>query len=207
MKKYFNLKSLLLTMVPFTCFSQVTITGPTCVTAGMVYQYNITGSWDSTSTMSVCVTGGSIADTSIKGGCTPQSAPLGAVQVIWNAGSGSIALTSSKGNASINVQLADALQPGSLDAGIQMIDSGAVPATIHCSLPSGGYCSPSYSYQWQRSYNAVAWEDISGKTGQNLDFSTGPDQSTYYRRKTTETESGSIAYSQPALVGLNFKNN
>jgi len=212
MQKSINLTLLsVLIIASFSpAFSQVAISGPTCVVSGTVYQYTISGPWDSTATMQVCVTAGSIADTSIKGNCTEQTAPLGAIQIVWSeSGNGSISITSTKGNASLQVQLTTALQPGVLNDHVkfQMVDSGTVPATISCSLPTGGSCNPSYQYQWQRSYNAVAWEDIGEGNDQDFIFTTSPDHATYYRRKTTETLSGTIVYSEPALVGLNLRNN
>jgi hypothetical protein len=59
--------------------SQVTISGPTCVVAGTVYQYTITGTWDSTSTMQVCLSSGVIADSTAGSSCTVTGAPLATI--------------------------------------------------------------------------------------------------------------------------------
>jgi hypothetical protein len=203
--------------VLFICFSspglvcaQVTITGPTCVTAGTVYQYTVQGAWDSASTMQVCITGGIIADSGISSNCTSQSQPQGAVRVIWNDSTGgSISLTSPKGNASLQVAVATTLQPGVIDslACIQEVDSGSVPQAILCSPARGGACSPGYDYQWQQSSDAVSWSDIPGATAENLNFSAGIDGNGFYRRKLTETGSGTIGYSGLATVNIKIKVN
>ena len=76
-------------LLPRIGTSQVSITGPTCVVPGVIYQYQIQGNWDSTSTMQVCLSGGVIADSTDTNICTPAGgAPLSSVLVIWNGGSG-----------------------------------------------------------------------------------------------------------------------
>src|ERR1700733_10013314 len=95
-------------------FSQVNVTGPTCVIPGTVYQYVITGPWDSTSTMQVCLTGGQLADST--GTCTPTGWPLSFVLVTWNPGTtGSLQLQSSNGNSTIAVSISSSLSGGVLD--------------------------------------------------------------------------------------------
>jgi hypothetical protein len=59
---------------------------------------------------------------------------------------------------------------------------------------------PSYSYQWQQSTDNVNFSDISGQTSLSLTFSAPLTITTYYRRKVTETVSGSVAYSNSATV-------
>ena len=212
MRKIISLLVLIISLsVPGLLPGQVTITGPTCVATGTVYQYNIQGPWDSTSTMQVCITGGTIADSSITGHCTAASgAPLAAVRVSWDdLSGGSLSLTSSKGNASLQVNVTSALQPGMIDstALIQEVDSGHIPQTILCSPASGGDCSPEYDYQWQQSSDAVSWSDIPGATAGNLEFSTGIAQGGFYRRKLTERISGTIGYTEPATISIKIKVN
>ena len=147
MRKIISLLVLIISLsVPGLLPGQVTITGPTCVATGTVYQYNIQGPWDSTSTMQVCITGGTIADSSITGHCTAASgAPLAAVRVSWDdLSGGSLSLTSSKGNASLQVNVTSALQPGMIDstALIQEVDSGSIPQAIACSPAREGPALP-----------------------------------------------------------------
>ena len=187
-------------------YSQVNISGPTCVMPGTTYQYSISGNLDSSSTMHVCINGGIIADTSIKGSCSGDGPPLSAVLVVWSNGNqGSLTVTSSKGNASINVNVTSSLATGLIDpasAQQNFYDTLSIPAVIHCSEGSGGSCAPSYSYQWQRSQDAMTWEDIPGVSGKDLSFSQPAVHTFYYRRKITENHSNTIGYSSMAVVNV-----
>jgi len=201
---------LILFLTPRFLFSQVTISGPTCVTTETVYQYNIQGSWDSASTMQVCITGGAIADSGLAGNCTSQKAPFGSVRVTWNdLSGGSLSVNSSKGNASLDVNVTTALQPGLIDSAwkFQAVDSGIVPHAISCLPAAGGACEPHYSWQWQQSADAGVWSDISGAINPALSFLRPVDQPTYYRRKVTETVSGTITYTDAAMIYVTTKTN
>jgi len=48
----------------------------------------------------------------------------------------------------------------------------------------------------------LGWINISGANGKNLTIATGLKQTTFYRRKVTETTSGSISYSNVATVDV-----
>jgi hypothetical protein len=200
--RIFYLISLL--AIPYFAFCQVALSGPSCVVPGITYQYKITGNWDSTSTLQVCITGGVIADTAGTNSCTPTGgAPLYSVLVIWNDTTGaSLHIVSSAGNNTLNVMITSPLLAGSIDtlSSSQIIGYDSLPTGINCSVDTGGSCSPTYSYQWQASPNNVSWEDVTGSTSQNLGFTTPLTQTTYFRRKVTETVSGSIAYSGMAAV-------
>jgi len=193
--------AMLLSMMGFAGHAQVGISGPTCVTPGTVYQYLITGNWDSTAFMSICINGGIIQATGDS--CTPQGAPVGQVLVSWRAmGNGTIIVTSSLGNAGMNVTVVAPLAAGSIDSlsRTQLLAPGDTPAGITCSAASNGACSPSYSYQWQRSFDRVSWDNLDGATGLSLTIDSALTQSTYYRRQVTETSSNTIAYSDVAAV-------
>src|SRR5579862_2782522 len=195
--------SLVIILNSLSVIGQVSISGPTCVIPGVIYQYTISGSWDPNSTMQLCVSGGIIADSTDTTTCTPAGgAPLSAVTVIWSGNSnGLLTLTSSIGNTSLNINLTQALAPGVLDStGYQAIAYDTIPETINCSPDSGGFCSPSYADQWQQSLDQVTWTDIAGATSQNLNFTSPLPQTTFFRRKVVESGSGSIAYSNPAAV-------
>jgi len=187
----------------FPALAQVSLTGSPCVIPGVVYQYNIKGNWDSATTMQVCVTGGTLhMNGAAAQACTvPGGLRLDAVQVAWN-GSGTIKVTSSKGNASLTVTATSALQPGSIvtAAQTQTIPRKSVPLTINCNTDTGGACQPHYNYQWQQSLDRVAWVDVPGATGASLKFSAALTNSLFYRRKVTETASGTIGYSDVASV-------
>src|SRR5437762_10581748 len=98
----------ILILVFFTqkSFSQVVISGPTCIVPGTIYQYVINGSWDSSSTVQVCITAGLIVDESDSVACTPSLNAINKVLVMWNdsaSDDGSLTVTSSLGNASLTV--------------------------------------------------------------------------------------------------------
>ena len=167
-----------------------------------VYQYNIQGAWDSTSTMQVCVTGG-VLNGNGSNQCTGHGGILSEVLVTWSGASdGSISVSSSKGNGQLNVRLTSTLNPGSISNEFksQSINSGNTPNSIICTVSTGGSCSPSYVYQWQESANDLKWSDISGATNQNLNFSNPLMETTYYRRKTREIVSGTVAYTDFVIV-------
>jgi len=183
--------------------AQVSIKGPGCVIPGIIYHYRIKGSWDSNSTMQVCVTGGVIRNKdSSTMTCTASGGfPLDGVIVIWS-GSGTIGVTSTKGNASFAVASTAVLHAGTIVASsrTQMIARKAVPAVIRCNPDTGGSCSPHYSYQWQQSLDRVSWVDILGAAGPTLSIAAPLTVTQFYRRKVTETNSGTIAYSDVASV-------
>jgi hypothetical protein len=190
-----------LLLLPFLASSQVTVTGPTCVTPGTVYQYLITGNWDSTSFMYICIKGGTIQATGDS--CTQRGAPVSQVLVSWTTiGNGTIVVTSSLGNAGMNVGIVGALVPGSIDSlsRSQVISPGDTPKTITCSAASNGACSPMYVYQWQRSIDRVSWQNMDRITGASLTIDSALTQTTFYRRQVTETTSSAVSYSDVASV-------
>jgi hypothetical protein len=185
-----------------SAFAQINITGPVCVIPGTVYQYNIQGAWDSATTMEVCVSGGVLSANGSKT-CTGRNGVLSEVFVTWTSTSnGSVSVSSSKGNGQLDVKLTSILDPGSISGQLksQSINSGTTPGTLTCSVSTGGSCSPSYVYQWQQSANELQWSDIPGATGQHLNFSNPLTETTFFRRKTRELISGTIAYTDYVVV-------
>ncbi len=199
-----NLFLIALTCISISCAAQVTVSGPTCVVPGTTYEYTISGSWDSVSIMQVCITGGYVPDSLVQGMCTPQGAPLSAILVIWDSAmsGGAITVSSSLGNVSLAVSITTPLIAGFIDSvsGQQAIGYDSVPSTIYCSADSGGSCSPSYSYCWQQSTDAVNWVNVPDSANQNLNFSEPITTTTFYRRKSVEVSSGTIGYSGLAVV-------
>ncbi len=196
-----------LLFIHLTAISQPTITGPTCVMPGAVYQYTIKGSWKTSSTMQVCITGGNFRskDTSLKN-CTPQGgAPLSSLLIAWNnPGTGSLSLSSAIGNSTLSVTIVSTLQGGTMDSSSkkQVIGYDSIPSMIICSADIGGSCSPVYIDQWQQSLDMVSWKDIQGATSLNLSVSAPLTQATFFRRKVTEKTSGTIGYSDIAFVDV-----
>jgi hypothetical protein len=181
---------------------QPNISGATCVIPGTTYQYLISGKWDSSSTMQVCLKGGVIAQ--LNGPCSGDVAPLSYILVIWNAGvtAGSLHLTSSSGNSSIAVSVIPPLQAGAIAGGskAQTIGYNETPAVIRCGGDAGGACNPAYTHQWQVSTDNINWSDISQATNQDLLLPPVLRQASFFRRKTVETGSTSFAYSDVASV-------
>lgn len=190
-------------MLPLLLPAQVTISGPTCVVPGTVYQYIITGAWDSASTMQICLKGGVINGTG--GSCTGTVTPRSSILVIWNgAGPGSLQLTSSKGSSSLAVTVTTPLSGGipSVAVRTQLIAYGGTPLAIDCSASTGGSCTPDYQYQWQQSLNELNWTDIPGAVSARLNFAQPLLQPAFFRRKVTERNSGTIAYSDAVFVDV-----
>jgi hypothetical protein len=187
-------------------FSQPIIIGPACVLPGVTYQYSITGA--GLTSMSVCVNGGYFVDREQLrlGTCTASEIAVASILVVWNdTTTGSLTLNSSGGNTTVNISLTSALQPGMLDSLTKtqsFTDTTTVPSSIQCSASQGGSCTPVYSYQWQKSNDIIVWTDVESATGQNLSFGAPAKHTIYYRRKTVETGSGTIGYSDIATVGV-----
>ena len=182
--------------------AQPILSGPTCVLPGTTYQYLIQGTWDSSSTMQICVNGGTIVP--LNASCSGNGSPVSAILVIWSTGDSapSINVTSSKGNPSLIVTPTTPLQAGTIldSSKTQSIGFDSAAPTIYCGPDSGGSCNPVYVHQWQQSQDQVNWTDITNATGQNLMLVPAQHQTIFFRRKTTETVSGSIAYSGAAAV-------
>jgi len=188
-----------------TANAQLQISGQTCVSPGIIYQYVISGSFDSLSSK-LCVTAGMILD-SLTGSiqCKTSGFSSKAILIVWNdstSDEGSISLTSPAGNVSLNVHFAAELQPGSIDSTskTQFITTNQIPAPILCGSDSGGACSPTYYCQWQQSSDMVSWSDVPSANAQSLSFTMAMSQTTYYRRKVVERNSGTIGYSDVATV-------
>jgi len=159
--------------------------------------------------MTWCVSNGTIlqaygTNLSSSGGCTSGNG-IGMIYVQWtNAGNGSITLTSSAGDAApFSLTVAPALDPGTISTNLtQTIPYNSIPGTINCTAANYGSCSPTFVYQWQQSTDNVNWADLAANT-QNRSFSTQLQSTTYYRRKVTETNTSTVAYSNTATVFVN----
>lgn len=184
--------------------SQLSITGPTCVQLGTQYQYTISGSWTTSTFMEWQIVGGVIAGTS---NSYTSGTPKPSINVVWNSpGGGSVSLKTGNPTDSKTkyVSVSGTLNGGSLSNSSQTIAYNTTPSIINsASSASGGGCSPSYTYQWQQSYNSVDFTDVAGQTGLSLSFSAPLTTTTFYRRMVTESVSGSVAYSNTAAVYVN----
>jgi len=195
--------SLLFLGISLDARSQVSITGPTCALPGVVYQYLISTTDTAGAGIHICLSGGVFAGTSDS--CLNDSL-VSAVYVVWNSSSdnATISFNSNTGSYIDTINLTSALQGGSIDTAYlqQTIGYDSSVSFIPCSVPTGGACSPSYSYQWQRSLDNVNWDDIDNATNQNMDVSIALTQSTFFRRKVTEATSNSVGFSTVASVSV-----
>ena len=182
-----------------SAFSQMSISGPTCVAAGTPYPYSISGgSWTNFTTMTWTSSGGSITGSS-------SGTPLSTVYVTFTQ-SGRVNLSTSNptGSALLNVYVYGGLSGGTISNTSQTINYNTSPATINCSVATiSGCTSSSFAYQWQSSSDNVNYTNISGATSQNLSFTTTLTSATYYRRFVRETVTGNTAYSNVATVLVN----
>ncbi|HLY68678.1 MAG TPA: DUF6443 domain-containing protein, partial [Puia sp.] len=199
-KKY---KKLVLVLAVFFSFQQISfcqvgITGATCVVPGTQYTYTISGNWNSTDLMTWTATNGTFTGVS-------SGTPCVQVTVTWTSGftSGTLKVVDAvTGSFSETITFTSNVVGGTISNNTQTISYGSTPATLNCSVATGGGCSPSYTYQWQQSTDGVNFSS-NGIATQNLAFSAGLTQTMYYKRKVTESVSNTTAYSNIATVVVN----
>jgi len=184
----------------------ISVSGPSCVIAGPIYLYNITGQWQPGSTARVCVTGGTLVDSGST--CAGGNGIMSFVRVRWDSGgltTGTIAVTSSLGNTSLSVSITTPLSGGQIDSAVayQALDTLTTPATLTVSAATGGACQPAYVYQWQQSADNVRWSVLPGATGSQFSFSGPLTQTGYFKRVVTDNVGNMTAYSNVAVVLVN----
>ncbi|MGC4038696.1 MAG: hypothetical protein QM764_22220 [Chitinophagaceae bacterium] len=198
MKKLFanGITGIACLLLSFSGFSQLSIEGQTCVLSGTEYLYNLRGNIPDGA--QVCVNGGTI--TGVTSSCT-SALGGGSIRVTWTDKKGTISLKSGQGNASLDVVVTMPLDPGTISSvKAELISFKASCSAISCGKPTGGGCSATYSFQWQRSLNNLNWEDIKGATGQNLGALSALTDTYFYRRRVTENNSQTVAYSDVTVV-------
>jgi len=185
----------------FIGHSQVSIDGPTCVLAGVEYQYLISTDDTAGTGIQICLQGGTYVGT--ENTCLNDSL-VSFVLVMWNAGidSASISFNSPSGSATSTISISTPLEPGAIDTAYlyNTIGYDSTISNIHCYAATGGNCSPSYSYQWEQSSDNLNWDDIENATDQDLDVSVTLTHTSYFRRRVSETNSGTVGYSNTATV-------
>lgn len=179
-------------------YSQVSISGPTCVVRGTVQSYSIVGNTTPSTSMTWCVSGGTIQNNN--GGTCKSGTPVPGITVLWDgANGGTISLTSSLGGASLDVDVTTSLNGGTPTPAAQQVPYNGIPSSISCTAPTGGSCySTAYRYMWQRSVDTLNWTDLTTDTLASLSFNTAHTQTTYYRRRVTIENK--TAYSARAAV-------
>ena len=193
-------------VISFICLAylaqaQVQISGPECILAGTEYQYNFYGKWQKGTAIDICIEGGTFPKS--KGGCISVK-DINSVRITWSEGiaKGKISVSSSGSSGSLTVTATRNLQGGVIDATLksQQKKVNELPGQINCSVAIGGSCKPAYSYQWEQSDDNFHWTEIPDATNQNLSFPKNPTNTVFVRRKVTDKSSGSIAYSDSAIV-------
>jgi RHS repeat-associated protein len=180
-------------LVSFQGFAQMSITGLTCVNQNSSATYTIAGSWTGSTTMNWSVVGGTIT-TASSGTPRPQ------VTISWGTFTGQksvhVSTSNPTGSATLIVAFGPTLAGGTISNSSQTINYNTTAATINCSLPTGGACTPTYSYQWSWcSTSNGTYTNITGATSQNLTYATNLLATTYFQRKVTETVSSQSAFS------------
>ncbi|MDR3714030.1 MAG: DUF6443 domain-containing protein [Puia sp.] len=188
-----------------TALSQtITISGTTCTNTGTAYTYSVSSTYTSGQSCYWELSGGGGVFTGTTN-TTESGSSLNSVSVTWGTGNttGTVAMhvySTPAYSGSLSVSVAGSIVAGTISNPTQNIAYNAVPTTISCGVASGGGCSPvSYSYQWQSAPDGLTWTNISGATGQNLSFSAGLTQTTYYRR-SAYSNYGQTGYTGSATV-------
>jgi len=189
-----------------TSLSQTVVKGPQCTMAGVEYTYFLYPDVDSGSNMEICISGGVFAES---GASCQTIKATSSIKLLWDgqASKGAITIKTNSGNTTFSVSITNPLNGGAIDTAIksQIIISSSVAKQINCSPATGGSCNPIFDYQWQQSANGMNWNLIPEATGQNLKLSGAQKASQYYRRQTTERNSGTMTYSNVAAIFLETK--
>lgn len=177
-------------------WGQVRIVGSDCVLAGSTCQYKIQARFDSTLTnLSICVTGGRLINGA---SCNTDGSRPNSILVVWDSSvTKRIELQSTQGNIVLPVMTASAIGGGYIYAENLFVlsDTAMHVYTFRCSEPSGGSCTPAYTYQWQESTDGLNWKDISNSTSKDLMYSKSFQTNLYFRRMVTDVDSNTSAYS------------
>lgn len=184
--------------------AQLSISGPQCIIPGRSGQYIVSGNWGPDSWMKLCVRGGRLENGQQ---CYVSGAMMNTFFITWvDTSSYRLELSSSLGNITLELKSTTELGGGAMneDDRIKICDSAVTDYTFRCASATGGSCNPVYTYQWQRSENGLNWTNIAGANMQDLIFNGTVLVNTYFRRVTTESGSNTIAYSDQALLAVNF---
>lgn len=184
-----------------TLMAQPSLSGPLCTVGGTIYEYVLTTNSNEVAEISICVKGGEIQNE--KNTCI-SVVQNSIIRITWNSNKpeNSITIKYTGGEKKTTIQVTHPLLPGEIkDADKkQKIKSNNAGKLIQCSPASGGYCSPSYAYQWQKSTDGNQWTDIIGATNADLDNQGNLSKPIFYRRKVVELTTGSVGYSGLATV-------
>jgi hypothetical protein len=177
-----------------------TVNGPQCVLPGLVYQYNVKAVTKENEKVKLCIENGILLTGN--SACI-EAISLPFVRVQWQEGktAGKITVSSQAGKAELAVNISAPLNPGTIGTtDRQTVNFNTAAPSLSCTPASGGNCSPSFTYQWERSPDKVQWIAIAAGTTSNLSISARLDRTTYFRRKVIETRSQAVGYSNEITV-------
>jgi RHS repeat-associated protein len=141
-------------------------------------------------------------------GCTFVGSSSGkglfGVSVTWSTAGWIKCMTTTPSTTSnLNISTYNSLAAGTITSGgNQAINYNTTPANIVCSGSSGGYCTPSYQYQWYSSTDNVNFTLLSGQINLTLSFSSPLTQTMYYKLKVTETNTSTSAWYPAATIAV-----
>jgi|GEM_PF-1019812 len=177
------------------------VMGTSCIQLNTEYHYFVGGVSDYQANFTWSVSGGTITESYTT---YANGDGLSSIHVTFTSLGGAIWVQSYEGSSpQYSVNVLTTLSPGSIYSNAyQNISYNTTPSTIYAAGATEG-CPGTHSYQWQQSPNNSNWTDMSGKTSENLTFSSGLTQTMYYRRKVTGANSGSDGYTGSATVDVN----
>lgn len=184
-------------------FAQATIKGAVCVSPGLPYSYSVIMPEKKMSKTGVGlrIVGGKFID---KKEASVQVMDGDVIRVVWDSGYSSkyLMVDNPRQKAIYPVDILPMLNPGGVEKNTLMKEVAVSKADLALtySAATGGYCSPEYKYQWQRSYDRIYWSDIPGATEAQYKTPAKAEQAMYYRRAVTELNTSTIAYTEPTAV-------
>lgn len=177
-----------------------TISGVQCVLPGLVYQYDIKVAVKENETVKVCIENGILPESN--SACT-EAVLIPLVHVQWQEGktTGKITVSSPAETKTFTVNISAPFNPGTIQTSDkQTINFKKSPPVLTCTPAKGGNCTPSFTYEWERSSDKLRWTTISTAKAANLSLSTPLEQTTFFRRKAIETKSKTTGYSNEITV-------
>ena len=188
-------------LITATAHGQLRFQGPGCLITGRVAVYRMLGPSQGPQGVQVCLS--PLAASTGPDSCWQLTAVGSSLPLSWShPGAYRLRLSEAAGSAARTIEVTRPLDGGRIDSSlrVQILKASQIPLTLRCSPATGGQCSPRYFYQWERSPDAHHWKDLPHSPEPDLGFAEPLKETTYFRRKVTETRSGICSYSSIAVV-------